>query len=58
MGRFCQKFVGTKKGDAIKIGVIGFGDLGKRDDSAHRHPDLQDFSVLSEEEKDKDKNWT
>lgn len=29
----------------------------QRDDGAHRHPDLQDFSVLPEEEKAKDKNW-
>lgn len=29
----------------------------QRDDSAHRHPDLQDFSLLSEEEQEKDKNW-
>lgn len=30
---------------------------GQRDDSAHRHPDLQDFCDLSEEEKEKDNNW-
>lgn len=29
----------------------------QRDDSIHRHPDLTDFVFLSNEEKDKDKNW-
>lgn len=28
----------------------------QRDDSAHRHPDLQDFTALPEEEKEKDRN--
>lgn len=30
---------------------------GQRDDSMHRHPDLQDFEVLSEEERKKDRNF-